>query len=66
MDLITGSTFIGDAVAIAFITNETISIIENTGLMGINILAVIIKVIEVLNKRAESEKLPVEAKDKIE
>ncbi len=34
LDLIMGSNFIRDATIIAFIANETISIIENAGLMG--------------------------------
>ena len=55
LDLIMGSNFIRDAVVIAFIANETISIIENAGLMGIPIPAVITKAIEVLKSKAESE-----------
>lgn len=35
LDLVIGSNFIRDAVVIAFIANETISIIENAGLMGV-------------------------------
>ena len=50
-----GSNFIRDAVVIAFVANETISIIENAGLMGIPIPAVVTKAIEVLKKKAESE-----------
>ena len=55
LDLVMGSNFIRDAVVIAFIANETISIIENAGLMGIPIPAVITKAIEVLKSKAESE-----------
>ena len=55
LDLVMGSNFIRDAVVIAFIANETISIIENAGLMGIPIPAVITKAIEVLKNKAESE-----------
>lgn len=55
LDLVIGSNFIRDAVVIAFITNETISIIENTGLMGIPIPAVIMRAIEILKNKAESE-----------
>ena len=44
------------AVVIAFIANETISIIENAGLMGVPIPAAIIDAIEVLKKQAESRK----------
>lgn len=42
-------------MVIAFIANETISIIENAGLMGVPIPAVIVKAIEVLKKKTESE-----------
>ena len=55
LDLMMGSNFIRDAVVIAFVANETISIIENAGLMGIPIPAVITKAIEGLKKKAESE-----------
>ena len=55
LDLVMGSNFIRDAVVIAFIANETISIIENAGLMGIPVPAVITKAIEVLKNKAESE-----------
>ena len=55
LDIVTGSTFIRDAVIIAFIANETISIVENAGLMGVPIPAVITKAIEILKNKAESE-----------
>ena len=55
LDLVMGSNFIRDAVVIAFIANETISIIENAGLMGIPIPAVIMRAIEILKNKAESE-----------
>lgn len=55
LDLMMGSNFIRDAVVIAFVVNETISIIENAGLMGVPIPAVITRAIEVLKKKAESE-----------
>lgn len=54
LDLVMGSNFIRDAVVIAFIVNETISIIENAGLMGIPIPAVIVKAIEVLKQKSEN------------
>ena len=50
-----GSNFIRDAVVIAFIANETISIIENAGLMGIPIPAAIMRAIDILKNKAESE-----------
>lgn len=55
LDLIMGSNFIRDAVVIAFIANETISIIENAGLMGVPIPLVIVRAIEVLKQKSESE-----------
>lgn len=55
LDLIMGSSFIRDAVVIAFIANETISIVENAGIMGVPIPSVIVKAIEVLKKKSESE-----------
>lgn len=55
LDLIMGSNFIRDAAIIAFITNETISIIENAGLMGAPIPAVLVKAIEVLKQKADGE-----------
>lgn len=55
LDLVMGSNFIRDAVVIAFVANETISIIENAGLMGVPIPTVITKAIEVLKKKSESE-----------
>lgn len=54
LDLVTGTNFIRDAVVIAFIANETISIVENAGLMGINIPPTITSAIEVLKKKSDS------------
>lgn len=51
LDVIMGSSFIRDGVVIAFVANETISIIENAGLMGIPIPSVIANAIEVLKKK---------------
>ena len=55
LDLIMGSSFIRDATVVAFVANETISIIENAGLMGVPIPEVITKSIEVLKNKAEKE-----------
>ena len=55
LDMIMGSNFIRDATVIAFIANETISIIENAGLMGVPIPSGITKAIEVLKKKSERE-----------
>ena len=55
LDLVIGTNYIRDAVIIAFIANELISIVENAGLMGVPLPAVIIKAIDILQKKAESE-----------
>lgn len=55
LDLAMGLTFIKDAVVIAFIANETLSIIENIGLMGVDMPPVVVRAIEVLKKKSESE-----------
>ena len=56
LDLVMNTTFVRDAVIIGYIANETISIIENAGLMGIPVPAVITKAIEILTKKSEGEK----------
>ena len=53
LDMIIGSNFVRDATVIAFVTNETISIIENAGLMGIPIPNPIIKAIDVLKSKED-------------
>lgn len=55
LDLVIGSNFIRDAVVIAFVANETISIVENAGLMGVPIPGAVVRAIEILKKKAESE-----------
>lgn len=56
LDLALGVAYIRDAVIIGFIANELISIVENAGLMGLPLPAVITKAIDVLTKKAtESE-----------
>ena len=55
LDIVIGSAYIRDAVIIAFLANETISIIENAGMMGIPIPPVIMRAIEVLKDKMESE-----------
>lgn len=55
LDLMMGSSFIRDAVVIAFVANETISIVENAGLMGVPIPAAIVRAIEVLKNKADGE-----------
>lgn len=55
LDLTIGTNYIRNAVIIAFIANETISLVENAGLMGVPLPAVITKAIDVLQKKAEHE-----------
>lgn len=55
LDIQMGTTFIRDAVCVAFITNELLSLIENAGLMGIPIPKVITKAIAVLNSNDKDE-----------
>lgn len=57
LDLVIGSNYIRDAVIIGFIANETLSIIENAGLMGVPLPEPIVKAIDILtNKRKEDER----------
>ena len=51
----TGGTYIRDAVCIAFVANETISIIENAGLMGLKIPAVLENAVDLLRKKKETD-----------
>lgn len=51
LDLTMGTTIVKDGVIIAFIANELISFAENLGLMGIDMPEVIVKAIDVLNKK---------------
>ena len=53
LDLLMGTSYIRDAVCIAFIVNETISIVENAGLMGLPVPEVIKKAIDVLKNKEE-------------
>lgn len=53
LDIVLGSDFVRNAVIIAFIANETISIAENAGLMGLKLPPVITKAIDILNSKTE-------------
>ena len=54
LDLLMGTSFIRDTVVIGFIANETISIVENVGLMGVPIPRVIVSAIHVLKTKADA------------
>lgn len=54
LDLAIGVAYIREAIIIGFIANETISIVENAGLMGLPLPAVITKAIDVLTQKADA------------
>lgn len=58
LDIMLGVTYIRDAVVIAFIVNEAISILENAGLMGVPIPSAISKAIELLKEKSETGSSP--------
>lgn len=51
LDLVLGTEYIRDTVMIGFIANETISIAENAGLMGVPLPKVIQRAIDILNDK---------------
>ena len=53
LDIVLGTAFVRDAVVIAYIVNETISIIENAGLMGLPVPDVIMQAIEQLQGKEQ-------------
>ena len=55
IDSILGLAYVRDAVCIGFCTNEIISIIENLGLAGIPMPAIVTKALEQLQKKQEQE-----------
>ncbi len=52
LDIVIGTSYIRDAVIIGFIANELISIVENAGLMGLPLPAVISGAIDILTSKA--------------
>ena len=56
LDLAVGTAYIKDAVIIAFMANETISIIENAGLMGVPMNDTLKNAIDVLQKKGSGSK----------
>ena len=56
LDLMLDATYIRDGVCIAFICNEVISIIENAGLMGCPIPAIITNAIDILKQKKGDSK----------
>lgn len=55
LDLAIGTEYIKDSVVIAFIANETVSIVENAGLMGVPIPQPIIRAIDILKQREDDK-----------
>ena len=55
LDIVLGTVFVRDAVVIAYVVNETISIIENAGLMGLPVPDVIMQAIEQLQGKNEQK-----------
>lgn len=52
LDLILGTDYVRTAVIIAFLTNELISLIENAGLMGVPLPAIITRAVEILQQKS--------------
>ena len=52
LDLLAGTSYLRDAVCMAFIANEALSIVENAGLMGVPLPEVLRKAIDVLQKKS--------------
>ena len=55
LDLAIGTSYIRDAVIIGFMANELISIVENAGLMGLPLPAIINKAIDVLQNKGKDD-----------
>ena len=55
LDLVIGINYVRDAVCIAFIVSEAISITENAGLMGVPVPPKLIKAIELLQQKNEDK-----------
>ncbi len=52
LDLLLGAHYVRDGVVIAFTVNETLSLIENLGLMGVPIPRMLAEAVEVLKKKS--------------
>ena len=55
LDIVLGTAFVRDAVVIAYVVNEAISIIENAGLMGLPVPDAIMSAIEQLQGKNEQK-----------
>lgn len=59
LDVTLGTTYIRDAVCIAYIVNELVSVIENAGLMGVPVPEVILNAIDALKSKKNTNKTDV-------
>ena len=55
LDVAVGTSYIRDAICIAFMANELLSIVENAGLMGVPIPEVITEGIDILKKKSHTK-----------
>ena len=55
LDVAVGTSYIRDAICIAFMANELLSIVENAGLMGVPIPEVITEGIDILKKKSHAK-----------
>lgn len=55
LDITLGTSYIRDAVCIAFTVNELISITENAGLLGVPLPGILTKAIELLQNKGKDE-----------
>jgi toxin secretion/phage lysis holin len=55
LDLTLGTSYIRDAVCIAFLVNELLSIVENAGLLGIPLPNALKKAIDLLQEKEEKK-----------
>ena len=55
LDITLGTSYIRDAVCIAFVANEVLSITENAGRLGVPLPTVITKAIELLQSKGKGE-----------
>lgn len=64
LDLALGINYVRNAVIIGFITNELISLVENAGLMGLQLPPVITKAIDILKGQSQKAQ-PIEANQEV-
>lgn len=55
LDTVLGVSYIRDAVCIAFMVNELISIVENAGLMGIKLPKSLMNAIDILQNKSNDD-----------